>query len=1089
MNRTKFIRPISAMCLMCIFIGTAATQTVTGSLVGHIEDVNGGSVPGARVVITDVERGTSRDTVTNEEGNYTLSSLEPGVYRVEIEGQNFKKFVSARSEVAINTTVRVDAKLEPGGATETVEVSGEQALLKTDRGDLSTQITREQVEELPLSPDRNFQSLLELVPGASEPAASGSAFGNPGGALTNSFNGQNNRYNGYQLDGTINNQTNVTSQIAIVPPPDAIQIVDVSTNAYDAEQGRATGGVVNVQIKSGTNDLHGTAFYFNSNSALRARNTLSTLNKPTTNLTQFGFTLGGPIRRDKTFFFGDYQGGRDRRGQEGLFTVPTQDFRNGNFAASTTAIFDPATGTSASNRTQFRFNGVNNVIDPARISPVARNILARLPLPNRPGLTNNYEAATKFSQNRDSFDIKINQRFSDRTEGFVRYSYFKAFTSDPPAFGILGGPPSGLGGSTATAAIGPARDQSASINLTHTLSSTLVTELRGGFVRVLITGDTPTEADLATQVGIPGINTGDFFTPGIPRITISGFDFLGAAATVPFKIAETSYNIVNNWTNVRGNHTIRFGADVRDLILNPLQSRAQNPRGEFGFTTGPTSRTNVTSSSSNAFAAFLLGLAATGTRTTVQQEGGYRQRQYFFYAQDRWQVNPKLTINYGLRYELYPFAIVPNPGDQSRYDINTNQLLIAGYGSVNKQLNVKTPHNNFAPRLGIAYRLDDKTVLRGGYGISYIPFAVNSLNPGNFPAQPTVQPPTGVFGFFDVSRGFATPPVLDVSSGVIPAPNTLVFAYYNPNPRRGYTQSFNLTFQRDIRGFVAEAAYVGNLGTRLPGLRNINAAPPRIGGARATDRPLAATFGRTADTQIIDFMLSTSYHALQAKIERRFSRGSKLTVSYTFSKSLDYTDAFTIPNPLDDSRNRGLSPFDRKHNFVVSHVIRLPGRGNNLLDKNGLRLGGILGGWQLNGVFSARSGTPIDITGVNLTENRPLGFTNRPNVISQPNILGGTGGGALFFDTSVFVEPAPGTLGNVGRNTVRGPKFFNYNASIFRNFTLGERLRMQFRAEGFNVTNTPHFNDPSGNFTSANFGRITTSFGERQIRFGLRFLF
>ncbi len=1085
MKRTIFTRLVAAFCLTCLFGGAAAAQTVTGSLVGHVEDANGGVIPGVHITITDIDRGTGREAITNDEGNYTFSSLAPGVYRVEVESQSFKKFINPRAEVAINTTLRVDAKLEPGGATETVEVSGAEPLLKTDRGDLSTQITTVQIENLPLTPDRNFQSLLELVPGVTPPEASGSAFGNPGGSLSSSINGQNNRYNGYQLDGTINNQTNVTSQIAIVPPPDAIQVVDVSTNAYDAEQGRATGGVVNVQIKSGTNNFHGTLFYFNTNSALKARNTLSQLAKPTTNLTQFGFTIGGPIRRDRTFFFGDYQGGRDRRGQEGLFSVPTLDFRNGNFGASTTPIFDPATGTvsTGANRTQF----AGNIIPQNRISPVARNILAMLPLPNLPGLINNYQVGTKFSQNRDSFDVKINQKFTDKTEGFARYSFFKALTSDPPAFGILGGPPSGLGGSTATAAIGPARDQSVSLNLTHTFSPTLVTEARFGLVRVFITGDSPTDPDLATQVGIPGINTGDFLTKGLPRINISGFDFLGTVATVPFKIAETSTNFVSNWTNVRGNHTIRFGTDIRNLILNPLQSRSSGPRGDLTFTTGSTSRSGISTSSSNAFASFLLGLPQTITRTTVQQEGGYRQRQYFFYAQDRWQVSPNLTLNYGLRYEVYPFAVVANPGDQSRYDPATNQLLIAGYGPINRRLNVKTQYNNFAPRLGLAYRLDNKTVIRTGYGLSYNPFSINSLNPGSFPAQPTVQVQgaNSLVAAGNIANGIPPPPVIDVSSGSITPTGNLVLGVYNPNPRRGYTQSFNFTVQRDIFGFVTEVSYVGNIGTRLPGQRNINATGPRIGGARTTDRPLAALYGRTADTFIIDFMLSSSYNALQTKIERRLSRGSKLTVSYTYSKSLDYTDAFTIPNPLDDSRDRGPSAFDRRHNFVASHVIRLPGHPGRFFDEGGLRLKSIFGGFQLNGVFSARSGTPVDIIGVNLSDNRPQGFTNRPNVIAAPSILGGTGGGALYFDTAAFVEPAPGTFGNVGRNTVRGPNFYNYNLGVFRNFTLKERYRFQFRADAFNLTNTPHFNDPSGNFTNANFGRITTSFGERQIRFGL----
>ncbi len=1101
MKRTSLTRLVIAFYLMCALIGTAAAQTVTGSLVGHVEDVNGGAIPGARVVITDVDRGTSRDTVTNEEGNFSISSVDPGIYRVEIEQANFKKSIRERVEVAINTTVRADVQLEAGGVTESVEISGEAAQLKTDRADVSQQITREQVEELPLSVDRNYQSILDITPGVTEAQTVGSSFGNPNGSLTNRINGQNERYNNFQLDGTINNQTNVISQSNIVPSPEAIQVVDVSTNAYDAEQGRAAGGVVNVQIKSGTNDFHGAAYIFNSNSALKARNTLSTLDKPQTKLTQYGFTFGGPIRRDKTFFFGDYQGGRDRRGQSTLLSVPTEAFRRGDFSGAGT-IFDPGpTGTiTAASRQPF----ANNIIPDNRISPVARAILARLPLPNLAGATNNYEAGGTFIQDRDQFDVKINHIFSDRTNSFVRYSFFKANTSDVPAFGVLGGPSTG---GVATAAIGPSRNQSGTINLTHTFSSSLVTEGRLGFVRVLISADSPTEPDLATQLGIPGINNGDFFTGGLPSISISGFNsgnnipFLGIATTVPFKIAETSFNIVNNWTKTKGNHTIRFGGDIRDLILNRFQAAGSNPRGTFTFSSGLTSRT--TGSSANAFAAFLLGLPQTVSRTTVNQLGGYRLKQYFFFAQDRWQVNPKLTLNYGLRYEIYPYSTPANSGDQSRYDPATNQVFIAGRGSVDERLGVKTDFTNFAPRLGLAYRFGDKTVIRTGYGISYIPLSINTLATQNFGGQTDVtftgsnaqSPPRAANGsVITISTGIPSVTGVNTTSGIVTPPGNATLGVVNPNQKRGYVQSYNFTVERDIHGFVSSVGYVGSRGSRLPGTLNINAAPP---GSLTNERPLARLYGRTADTFVSDFMLSNSYHSMQARVDRRFGRSGRITAAYTLSKSLDYTDAFSIDDDLNIDNNRGPSSFDRRHNLVVSHVVRLPfGRGGKLFDSNGLRLKGLFGGFTLSGVFSARSGTPIDISNVNLItdpatgrSNRPLGATARPIVIGTPRILGGLGLGQLYFDTSAFRDTLPGETGNAGRNSLRGPSFYNYNATLARTFSLSEQFRLQFQATAFNVTNTPHFSNPSGDFTSSLFGQSRTTFGERSIRFGLKLTF
>jgi outer membrane receptor protein involved in Fe transport len=1102
---------IYAICLTAILTLSANAQTVTGSLVGHVEDINGGAIAGARVVATEINRSTTREIVTNDEGNYSFGSLDPGVYRVEIQQANFKKLVQENVEVAINTTVRVDGRLEAGGISETVQIESEQVQLKTDRADVSTQITSEQVEELPLSPDRNYQSVLDISPGVTEAASVGSAFGNPNGSTTNRINGQNERYNNFQLDGTINNQTNVISQTAIVPPPEAIQVVDVSTNSYDAEQGRAAGGIINVQIKSGTNRLRGSAWIYNTNSAFKAKNALSTIEQPNTNLTQFGFAIGGPIIKDKTFFFGDYQGGRDRRGESVLLSVPIAAFRNGDFSSAipagtncattvTGCIYDPGLNGQATAASRVPFAG--NIIPQSRISPVARAILARLPLPNLPGLTNNYETSGTFIQDRNSFDVKINHNFSEKTTMFGRYSYFKSLTSDLPLLGALGGPATLSG----TASTGPGRNDSVSVNLTHVFSPKLITEFRFGYVRVHITGDVPSEENLGNSLGIQGTNLGDFFsTNGIPQILIGSYETLGSIGTLPFDIKENSYNIVNNWTRIVGNHTIRFGADIRKLRLDKLQATG-NPRGQFTFAGGLTTRSGTGAAGVNALAAFLLGLPQTVNRTTVVNLGGYITPQYFFFAQDRWQVNPKLTVNYGLRYEVYPYPSGINPGDQSYYDPKTNTALISGFGPNDARINIKTQYDNFAPRLGVAYRFDEKTVIRTGYGITYVPLTVNTLANQNYGSQINVSfagsnsnlaPRAASGNTITLSSGIPAPQIVDLTSGVVTPPNNVVLGVVNPNARRGYIQSYNFTVERDLFGFVTSAGYVGSRGTRLPGTINLNGFGP---GGTVADRPFNRLYGRTADLLLSDFMLSNSYHSLQARVDRRFKKlGGRLTVAYTLSRSTDYTSVFSVRNFLDIDSNRAPSDFDRKHNLVISHVIRPFGKGGRLFDSNGLRWQGLLGGFTLSGIFAARSGSPVDILGTTAAGTVTSGTNfNRPNQTGPVRILGGLGRGQQYFDRDVFVNPEPGTFGNVGRNSLRGPHYINYNATLARTFALGERFKLQAQMTAFNVTNTTHFRNPSGTFnpsstnvfsSASSFGQSTSTFGERQIRFGLKFSF
>ena len=534
------------------------------------------------------------------------------------------------------------------------------------------------------------------------------------------------------------------------------------------------------------------------------------------------------------------------------------------------------------------------------------------------------------------------------------------------------------------------------------------------------------------------------------------------------------------------NHSIRWGVDLRNQIMNKYQAGGDT-RGTMNFAAGMTSTTGAGTGDPNSVASFLLGLPGSISRTAVEQLGGFRQRSYYFFLQDRWQVGSKLTLNYGLRYEIMPFATAANPGDQSSYNPNTNQVMMAGYGSINKQLNVNTDYKDFGPRLGAAYRAFSKTVVRAGYGISFNPLPVNQLSAANYPSQLNLQisGPNSYQPAGSLAAGFSIVPLVSVSSGIVSAPGNLAMAIFNVSGRRGYVQSLNFTIEQEIAGWVISNSYVASLGTRMLGSYNVNAAPP---GSTQADLPLNKLYGRTAATTYYDYMLSSDYHAYQLSAKRTMRKFGIVTVAYAYSKSLDYADNWALNYDLNVDVNRGYSSVDQPHNLTVSHVTNLPfGKGQRYLQQG--IASQVLGGWRIGGIFAARTGTPINITGVKVAADNSVGTTNRPNVLSTPAILKGVGPGLTWFDTSVFAEPAAHTLGDVGRNTVFGPGYLNYSASLSRIFPIKERMRLMINAAAFNLTNSSHYSNPSGTFSSGSFGRITASYNERQVRLGARIEF
>lgn len=1055
---------------VCVF-----AQADKGTLLGTVLDGSGAPAPDSEVKVTEVNTNVVHATKTNEAGNYSFPLLEPGTYRVEAEHAGFRR--ESRNDVRLdaNSTVRVDFSLQIGSVSETVNVSASAALLQTDRADLGTKIETQTLENIPLTFNRNYQGLLGLVPGASRPFRPHSSFYNSQDSLSTYVNGQFRQASSFMIEG-VNNDWDNGNLTVVVPSVEAIQTVDVTTSNYDAEFGRVTGAVTNVILRSGTNSWHGSAYEFNKVAALAAKNFFAVKTPPLVyNL--FGGTFGGRIRRDKTFFFADYQGLRDREAAAiGTLTIPVMAFRTGDLSASTTKIYDPATGAAdGSGRTAF----TNNMIPASRISPIASKILSYLPAPTAPGLSGNYPYSVPQAKNTPNFDVKIDQNFSASDSMNFRYSYQRPEVTVPPVFGIIGGPANG-----AFAGTGTSRSQAPGLSYTHIFGPSLISETRFGVSRVRNdVSQTDYLTKKAKEIGIGNANIDDW-SSGMSSIYITGFDspLVGYSPSEPWRRSQTNFEVANTWTKILGNHTIKWGTNITRVRNDLLQTQTWDPRGRFNFAAGQTSTPGASNGSTNAFASFLLDQPNLVGRDLYVEFPTVRQSYFFFFGQDKWQVNRKLTVDIGLRYELWPSANSHYKGQFVNYDTGSNSLKVGGYGSIPQNLGINADKTGFAPRVGISYRLNEKTVVRSGFGISYL---FRDTSQYNFPSNqvseldaPNAYQPAG-----SMVVGFPAPILLPIpSNGIITnAPVNLTYAVMPKDLVHGHIQSWNLAVQRQLpASFTVEAAYVGNHGVDDPVTIQLNRG--LIIGAGAAGQPLNQAFGRKASTTSI-IGVSTHYNSLQIKLNRRFSHGLQITTSYTYSRSIDYcSDRTCTPyNQWDFSQNRARSDFDHTQVYVQSFVYQLP------FGKEGrwLRSGvaeWILGGWQLNGSFTAQTGGPLDLQYSSAGLNAPF-INNRPNLSgSGPvTIYGSFNAGAPWFDVSRFAAPGNGAFGNVGRNILTGPDLVNLDFSLFRKIPVSEKITLELRAESFNVSNTPHFNNPGNTLGTSTFGLITGAANDSRI--------
>jgi hypothetical protein len=1073
------------------------SQAVNGSLIGTVTDSTGGLIAGAKITLTETETKVSKTGGTNPSGAYEFPDLPPGIYSVTAELAGFKKEVRTGIVLLANNSPRVDIQLQAGNVSETIEVKANASVLQTERADTGTTVDAMLIEELPLGVNRNYQSLLDLVPGTSVETFQHSQFFNASSSLQTNVNGQPRMGNNYQIEGIDNNERTGLLQI-LISPAEAIQQVSISTSNHDPELGRATGAVVNAIIKSGTNTIHGAAYEFLQNSALDAR---AHFNPSVGHLAYnyFGGNVGGAVKKSKLFYFANYLRTEDHEANTNLITIPSVPFTRGDLSGDPGhQVYDPTTGAQdGTGLGRSPFPG--NIIPPSRINPVSSKIFSYLPATNQSfnplNQTNDYFALLPSRKTNNQVDSKMDWVISDKDRLSGRFSFARPVIFQAPIFGDAGGPAQGN-----FEGQGTQKTYSTGLNYNRVISPTLLTEVRIGVAHY---HNEATQSDYgkndSTALGIPGVNLGPF-TSGFVGIRINGYSnpLFGYSASLPWDRAEANIDIVNSWTKIIRNHQIKFGADLRRIRDDLLQDQTYSPRGIMYFGNNQTASvtcsdtgTCTTSSNgiANAVASFLLDTPYQEARDVNTYFPALRQWQVFSYLADNWQVSPKLTVTLGVRWEIYVPPTPAFPGGFSNYNPANNTLQIAGIGKNPLNNGLENHLNYFAPRLGIAYRINEKTVVRLGLGLSYTPFPdnnwmynfpVRSNNLYNIPSGAdsfgTVKLPSGLPGTY--ANGFPAPdPVVVPPSGIITNPNRTTAQVVIPtNYKNGYIEAWNFAIQRQLPLHLSlDVAYVGSHGVNTPAAVNLNAG--QTIGAGTSGEPFYSKYGTTASVTQYFQGFSSTFHSLQVKFDRRFSGGLTMTTAFTWQKAMDFQNGddgglyFYAGQGL--HRNWARADFDRTLNFVQSYVYQLPfGKGKQFLSNN--PAGKFLGGWQASGIFSARTGSPLSFVG-NSTLNLGAGGNATLEQVAPIHVLGGIGLAHPWFDTSSFVRTANNVQGSTGRNIWSGPNLWGLNASVSRTFKLREGINLQLRMEALNAWNKAQFSNPSTDKNNANFGFITNT--------------
>ncbi|MBM3786929.1 MAG: hypothetical protein FJW30_21435 [Acidobacteria bacterium] len=1083
---------------VCLTVLPSAAQVLYGSLTGTVLDSGGAVVPGASISVRNTGTAQELTATTNEVGSYTFSSLVAGTYDLTITANGFRPVTRRGLPITVNTVRREDAKLEIGQVTETVLVEAGQVTLQTDKADLHTELGSKEVLNLPLPRYRNYQSLINLVPGATPARLQNSIQAAPGRALETNVNGVNRNNNATRIDGALSVFLWLPNHAAYVPPAETIEAVNVSTNNFDAEQGMAGGAAITVITKSGTNDLHGSAWLLNDNASVQARNYFNTGAKPKNINNIFGVTVGGPIVKNKFFYFFGWEAEHERLGATQLLSVPTAAIKAGSFAGLPTTIFDPATGAAdGSGRTPFP----DNQVPLARQSAITRRIQGLIPLPNRPGTAANFLANGSQRLDKNHFDTKINFNRNASHSIWGKYSTVNAKVGCDPAFGEGGGAPLCPAGSSI--GDGTLRTQVSTVGTTFIFSPTFLYDGTFGWTRQ---GQSVTGLGFGTNLGretygIPGTNGRDVRESGAPVLSITGFtNHLSDTDTRPFFMHDMSFVTSHNFSLTRPKHDIRFGFEAVRHVLNhysPDGGGNGGPQGALLFTQGITAlRGGPAQNQFNAYAAYLLGLPETMRRSSQFEIMTAYNNQGAWYIRDRWQLSQKLTLSAGLRYEIYPLQTRSGRGGIEGYDPNTNLVTLGGLGGLPKGLGISTSKKLFAPRFGFAYRMNEKTVVRSGYGLTFMPMPMARplrgffplLFASNFNSPNTFQPVR------TIEQGIPALILPDTSSGRVALPPTAQMRFIPTDKlTRGYVQSWNFMIERQLPGnTVVSAGYVGTRTVHSFGDLEINAAAP---GAGTAGRPLAQRFGRTVDTWAWDGYLNANYHALQVAVNRRAADGLMLKGAYTYSKAINQTDDDGWTGTINFNwapvfhRNRAQAGYNIPQTLQMGFVYELPaGKGKKFASSGPARW--ILGDWQVNGVFASFKGRPFTVTAAAGALNAPGNIQTADQVKDKVEKLGGVGAGRPFYDPAAFAAPTGVRFGSSGRNLLRGPGTVNLDLGLFRKIHLREKFTLELRAEAANSLNTPHFNNPAANISAANFMLITSAQpDQRQFRLGLRLAF